>query len=194
MTRHRATLQLLGHLAGLRGSSGATAPTGCAWRNFSGASGSPAGGPATPSAAPAPAAPLLPGAVFSATKRFSPSEVAAFVDHTGDSNPIHVDVRAAERQGLPAPILPGMLMASLFPAIIGSNFPGAVYLSQTLKFKHYALVGDSLTATVTVERSSGSRVTFLTLCRSADSGQVVVEGAALALIKPLTPAPPPSQQ
>jgi 3-hydroxybutyryl-CoA dehydratase len=33
-----------------------------------------------------------------------------------------------------------MLLAALFPAIIGSIFPGAVYLSQTLKFKKYALV------------------------------------------------------
>ena len=37
-------------------------------------------------------------------------------------------------------VLPGMLMASLFPAIIGSHFPGALYLSQTLKFKAPALV------------------------------------------------------
>ena len=44
-----------------------------------------------------------------------------------------------------------------------------------------AQVGDSLTATVTVERSSGSRVSFQTRCRSADSGQMVVDGTALAL-------------
>jgi acyl-CoA thioesterase FadM len=57
-----------------------------------------------------------------------------------------------------------------------------------------AQVGDSLTATVTVERSSGSRVSFQTRCRSADSGQIVVDGTALALIKPLPPAPEHQQQ
>lgn len=85
---------------------------------------------------------LAPGAVFTLTKRFSPEDVAGFVALTGDSNPIHVDGGAAAAAGLPGPILPGMLLASLFPAIIGSHFPGAVYLSQTLKFKQYALVRD----------------------------------------------------
>ncbi len=44
-------------------------------------------------------------------------------------------------------------------------------------------VGESLTATLRVERSSGSRVSFHTQCSKAGSGEVVVEGTALALIK-----------
>ena len=43
-------------------------------------------------------------------------------------------------------------------------------------------VGESLEARLTVERSSGSRVTFQTLCCRADSGRVLVEGAALAIM------------
>lgn len=31
--------------------------------------------------------------------------------------------------------MPGSLCAAMFPAIIGSEFPGAIYLSQTLKFR-----------------------------------------------------------
>lgn len=42
--------------------------------------------------------------------------------------------------GLGGAILPGMLCASLFPAIIGSQFPGALYLTQTLNFRQPALV------------------------------------------------------
>lgn len=42
--------------------------------------------------------------------------------------------------GFPDRVLPGMLCASLFPAIIGSEFPGALYLTQTLKFRQTALV------------------------------------------------------
>ena len=37
--------------------------------------------------------------------------------------------------GLPGAILPGLLCASIFPAIIAQQFPGAVYISQTLKFR-----------------------------------------------------------
>lgn len=43
--------------------------------------------------------------------------------------------------GLGGAIIPGSLCASLFPAIIGTAFPGALYLSQTLKFRNAALVG-----------------------------------------------------
>ena len=189
------------------------------------------------------APPLVPGTTFTATKLFSPADVASFASVTGDGNPIHVDDAAARRQGLPAAVLPGLLSASLFPAIIGSHFPGAVYLTQTLKFKQFALVcvggggatlarwlsrlwsahlclawlagasvyplplcrcccsccspqvGDSLTATLTVERCSGSRVSFRTLCcrdgpgLGTGAGAVVVEGTALALISP-PPLPP----
>lgn len=40
-----------------------------------------------------------------------------------------------------------------------------------------------MTATLTVERSSGSRVSFRTLCCATGSGRVLVEGDALALIR-----------
>lgn len=84
--------------------------------------------------------PLSPGAAFSMTKRFTLSDTASWAALTGDSNPIHADGSAAAAAGLAEPILPGMLLAALFPAIIGSRFPGSVYLSQTLKFAQYAPV------------------------------------------------------
>eukprot|EP00887_Chlorella_sp_A99_P003467 scaffold7.g3467.t1 len=156
---------------------------------------------AADAAAPRAKTQLAPGAVFTRTRQFSAAEVAAFVGMTGDSNPIHVDSAAAAAHGLRAPILPGLLSASLFPAIIGSHFPGAVYASQTLKFKAPALVGDELIATLTVERCSGRRVSFNTVCRRRaggsptssgsgraggckEEGEVVVEGTALAIILP----------
>lgn len=84
---------------------------------------------------------LTPGATLTLSKCYSREEVASFAAMTGDSNAIHADAAAAAAQGLPGAILPGLLLAALFPAIIGSSFPGALYLSQTLKFKRYALVG-----------------------------------------------------
>ena len=91
----------------------------------------------------------------------------SFTDITGDSNPIHRCLSAAKAQGtlccwkwpddhnlvpacpehaphacagLPGCVLPGMLCASLFPAIIGSAIPGALYVSQMLKFRRPAMV------------------------------------------------------
>jgi 3-hydroxybutyryl-CoA dehydratase len=78
--------------------------------------------------------------------------------------------------------LPGMLMAAMFPAIIGSRFPGALYLTQTLKFRKQAAVGSEITAEVTVTARSGSRLTFETICKDT-CGEVLVDGTALAIIK-----------
>ncbi len=80
-------------------------------------------------------------------------------------------------------IVPGMLMASMFPALIGSAFPGALYLSQDLSFRRTAHVGDTVRAEVAVMRRSGSRVVFHTKCVQLPSLQVLVDGKALALIK-----------
>jgi len=109
---------------------------------------------------------------------------------TGDINPIHLSAEAATQAGLPGSILPGMLSASLFAAIISRNFPGALYLSQTLKFRAPAHVGEPLIASVTLEKATGSRMKFNTIC-SVDNGagqkrRVVVEGTALALIPHLS--------
>lgn len=126
------------------------------------------------------------------------------------------DCPVAACTGLEGPVLPGMLLASLFPAIIGSRFPGAVYATQTLRFTAPALVGgacviqswwqhawqcshcrpqqcvhvlilcvqvgQTVQATVMVERCSGQRVTFNTQCSVAGSTQPLVQGTALALL------------
>jgi MaoC like domain len=85
---------------------------------------------------------LIPGDEFQCVRQFTAEDVEAFLKLTGDANLIHTDTAAAKAAGLPgSPILPGIMMASLFPAIIGTNFPGAMYLSQTLKFRHSAEVG-----------------------------------------------------
>ncbi|KAL3136552.1 hypothetical protein ABBQ38_005799 [Trebouxia sp. C0009 RCD-2024] len=71
---------------------------------------------------------------------FQASDVQVWAALTGDTNPLHVCEVAAKDAGFGGAVLPGMLCASLFPAIIGSQFPGALYLTQTLNFRQPALV------------------------------------------------------
>lgn len=125
---------------------------------------------------------LTTGSAYNATQVFTQQDVDGFVGLSGDSNPIHVDPSSAAAAGYEAPIVPGMLMASMFPAIIGSTFPGALYLTQTLKFRRHACVGTTVHAEVIVATRSGQRVTFNTTCKDA-LGNVLVDGTALALIK-----------
>lgn len=125
---------------------------------------------------------LSTGESIELSRQFGQQHVDAFVQLTGDSNPIHSAAAADQQQCSPAAaVVPGMLLVSMFPAIIGSNFPGALYLSQTLKFRRSAAVDTRVTATVTVAKRSGSRVAFDTVCRD-DQGRVLVDGTALALI------------
>ena len=130
---------------------------------------------------------VAPGARFTAERAggFREAEVRAFVALTGDANPLHVDDAAARRAGLPRRVVPGILVASLFPGIIGTELPGAVYVAQELKFRRPVPLAAPLTASVTVERVSGSRVQFTTSCsmRAGEgAGEVVVDGKALALL------------
>ncbi|KAF8056456.1 phaJ [Scenedesmus sp. PABB004] len=141
-------------------------------------------------AAPAPGAQrraLHVGQAWSTTRAFSAADAAGFGALTGDANPIHADRAAAAAAGLAAPVVPGMLLASLFPALIGTAFPGALYLGQSLKFRRPAPLGAAVTATVTVSRASGGRVAFATVVRDA-AGAVLVDGDALARVPAHAPA------
>eukprot|EP00884_Botryococcus_braunii_P015239 jgi/Botrbrau1/2399/Bobra.0395s0029.3 len=80
---------------------------------------------------------LLPGATFATIKTFDSSDVDLFARLTGDENPIHISSNTASSDGANA-VLPGILCASLFPAVIGSQFPGALYLKQSLNFRRVA--------------------------------------------------------
>jgi len=83
--------------------------------------------------------------VLSKTRRFTREDVNAFAKITGDSNPIHLDDGAKKEE---KKIVHGALLLSMFPALVGSTFPGAKYLSQTAKFRSECEVDGRVTATV----------------------------------------------
>ncbi|PKA54992.1 transcription initiation factor TFIID subunit 9 / adenylate kinase [Apostasia shenzhenica] len=64
------------------------------------------------------------GDVLRKTRRFSAADVAEFAAVTGDRNPAHLDpdfaCRVAGFDG--GSVVHGMLVASLFPSVIASNF------------------------------------------------------------------------
>lgn len=120
------------------------------------------------------------GQVFSAERAFTADDVAEFARLSQDTNPIHIDSTGAVRAGFPAPVVHGMLCASLFGAIIGTRFPGAVYATQSLAFRAPVLVGESVVAEVRLTKIGGSRAHFATRVRRGED--VVLDGTALALL------------
>ena len=70
------------------------------------------------------------------TRRVTDGDIASFVDAVGDYNPVHSDRAYAAETVFKEPIAPGIWTAGLVSAVIGTRLPGpgAIYLSQDLKF------------------------------------------------------------
>jgi acyl dehydratase len=112
---------------------------------------------------------------------------------------------AARAAGLPGCVTPGLLTAALFPALIGSQLvqhcraaptvlvltrsaqPGTLYLRQEVRFRAVAPVGAVLHASVTATRRSGRTVVFDTRCVLDATGELLIDGTALALLPLRTP-------
>src|SRR5215217_2340945 len=76
------------------------------------------------------------GASFEYPFTISQEEVQRFSDLTGDNNPIHLDAEYAATTAFKRPIIHGMLGATVFTKVLGTQFPGfgSIYLKQTLEF------------------------------------------------------------
>lgn len=114
-------------------------------------------------------------------KEVKSSDVIGFAEISGDRNPIHLSEHFAARTQFGSRIAHGLYTASLISAVIGTRLPGpgAVYMSQTLKFLAPVRIGDMVEAKVEVVEliEKGDRARLTCIC-SVD-GQVVLEGEAV---------------
>jgi 3-hydroxybutyryl-CoA dehydratase len=112
------------------------------------------------------------------------ADIVAFAEVTGDTNPVHLDADYAATTSFGQRIAHGMLSAGYISAVLGTRLPGpgAVYLSQSLKFKRPVKIGDSvaITATVTEINDAKAQVTLATVCKV--NGKAVVDGEAVVMV------------
>lgn len=125
------------------------------------------------------------GSQFKATKRITDEVVNAFVELSGDSNPIHTDDEFAKKSRFGRRIAHGMISGALLSAVLGTEFgeKQVVYMSQTMRFVAPVFIGDTITATATVKaiREDKPVVTVETVVTKQD-GTVVVSGEAVLLV------------
>jgi 3-hydroxybutyryl-CoA dehydratase len=118
------------------------------------------------------------------TRRVSEGDVAEFVDAVGDYNPVHSDPEYAAGTVFKEPIAPGIWTAGLLSAVIGTRLPGpgAIYLSQSLKFLKPVMFGDVITARVDVLETNRekNRMRLRTVCTN-QRGEEVLTGEALVM-------------
>jgi len=116
------------------------------------------------------------------TKKVTEEDVVKFADVTGDTNPAHMDEEYAKTTMFKKRIAHGMISAGMISAVLGTKLPGpgAIYMSQTLKFKAPVNFGDELTAVAEIVEKIEEKKRFKikTYVENQD-GKVVTEGEAL---------------
>jgi 3-hydroxybutyryl-CoA dehydratase len=108
------------------------------------------------------------------------SDVVGFAEISGDRNPIHLSEHFAAKTPFGGRIAHGLYTASLISAVIGTRLPGpgAIYISQTLRFLAPVRIGDTVEASVEIVEltEKGRRGKLRCECRVGDT--VVLEGEA----------------
>jgi 3-hydroxybutyryl-CoA dehydratase len=123
---------------------------------------------------------LTVGMEISYSQTISDADVKAFAGISGDNNPIHMSDEYAENSRFGKRIAHGLLSASFFSALFGTKIPGpgCVYVAQSLQFKRPVYLGDTVTATITIDNINlkKRRVFFRTVCYVKK--HVVIDGKA----------------
>lgn len=113
-------------------------------------------------------------------------DVETFAEISGDKNPIHLSDEFAAATPFRARIAHGIYTASLISAVIGTRLPGpgAIYISQTLRFMAPVRIGDVVDANVEIVEltEKGRRAKLRCECKVADT--VVLEGEAEVKVPP----------
>ena len=112
---------------------------------------------------------------------FSQSEVNAYNKMIKDTNPIHYDEDFCKNTIFQAPIVPGLLTASLFGGLLGSSLPdGAILLGQNLKFILPVYMDERIRAVVEFKEQRDDKpiIIFKTTCYKSDD-EVAIDGEAV---------------
>jgi len=114
------------------------------------------------------------------SKQVSSSDVVGFAEISGDRNPIHLSEHFAAQTPFGGRIAHGLYTASLISAVIGTRLPGpgAIYISQTLRFLAPVRIDDTVDASVEITELSekGRRAKLRCECKVGDV--LVLEGEA----------------
>ena len=118
------------------------------------------------------------------SRRFSEADVRAFAALTGDENPAHLDEAYASGTMFKTRIVHGMLVSSLFSALLGTRLPGlgTIYTGQTLQFRRPVYLNELITATITVKEILLEKNRVIFECKAVnEAGDTVLLGEATVL-------------
>lgn len=95
---------------------------------------------------------LSEGMSESFSKTITDDDVKTFAEISGDNNPVHLNDDYAATTVFKKRIVHGMFSAALISTVAGTKLPGpgAIYVDQQIKFRKPVYIGDTATATITV--------------------------------------------
>ena len=116
------------------------------------------------------------------TRHVTDDVIRRYAEVTEDFNPVHVDEAYAARTRFGGRIAHGMLAGGFVSAVIGMDLPGpgAIWMSQTLRFARPVMPGDTVTTRIEIVElvPEKRRARLSTVCRN-QKGETVLEGEAL---------------
>lgn len=117
-------------------------------------------------------------------KTVTDADIVLFAGISGDTNPVHINQEFAEKTMFKSRIAHGMLSAGFISTVLGTKLPGpgAIYVSQSLKFKAPVRIGDTVVAKATVKEVivEKRRVILETVCTVGET--TVLEGEAMLMV------------
>ena len=120
------------------------------------------------------------GMEASYSQTITDADVKQFAGLSGDKNPVHMDDEYAKNSRFKQRIAHGLLSASFFSALFGTQLPGegCVYVAQSLKFVRPVFLGDTVKAKVSVKKINleSRRIIFKTICEVHN--KIVITGEA----------------
>jgi 3-hydroxybutyryl-CoA dehydratase len=111
-------------------------------------------------------------------------DIDRFAAVSGDHNPVHMDDAFAATTAFKTRIAHGMLTGAFISALLSDQLPGpgAIYISQSMKFRRPIHIGDEVTtrAEVSAIDARHGHVTLKTSC--SIGGKAAVTGEAVMLV------------
>lgn len=125
------------------------------------------------------------GDTASIRRTFTDEDVRLYADLSADRNPIHLDADYAAETQFKQRIVHGMLVGSLFSALLGEHLPGhgAIYMSQSLQFKAPVFLDMEVIAQVEIKAIREGRPIVTASTTVTDTqGKTLVAGEAVMYV------------
>ena len=119
-------------------------------------------------------------------------DIALFTEISGDRNPLHYNVEAAQSSIFGGIIVQGGITSAILNAVVAEELPGpgTVFLHVDWNFRAPTRPGDTITGTVEVlEVRKDKPITKIRTTVTRNDGVVALEGTALCYTVPIKSSP-----